>query len=848
MEKLYWLEQIQASDRILVGEKAFQLSKVLQRGYPVLPGFVVSDQALWEFLHTLNQSEPLIADLPQSSLHLNVDNPRQLQQVAQRLQQAIITASLPSEWVEKIVAAVAHWNTPALIFRPSLAFNSTKGRKMKIFGLLEAQICTYQQDAIASALKQTWSQLFRARSLLYWQQNKIELQQINLAVLIQPLSNAIASGSLNYHSSELEIKASWGLGMAITRGEVQPDTYFVQSDTGAVRRTKSEPQVSQQLGNKTLAYGLLNSSVPCGFTQCSTPLLDQSYTSYLQTYVVSEAQQQQYALEDKYLQQLIHLAQQLKLELGSAFTLEWTLSESENSNTAQLYLTQVNVHHSPLTTRPYESRAFDSYTPLVTQPSIRGLGAAVGQVVATAYVIDNSSQIPETIPAGVILVASAIAPDWLPQLHEVVGIVTEHGGLTSHCAILARELGIPAVVSAALATQQIQTGETLFLNGDRGEIYRTSQERKLRIKVQEYNQSHSVLLNGNRKNEDGSHLTTAQFLSHTNECDGKYTPDTSSEFYRYAPPYVPIATQLLVNLSQPSLIERAKSLPADGVGLLRSEMMALNLLQGQHPNTWIAQGKQTELIELWQQQIIQFTRAFAPLPVFYRSLDWRSHEFQSHTRSLLFGEDFTANTATNPMLGQRGTFSYVQDPTMFDLELAALAAVQRSGYTNLHLLLPFVRTVEEFSFCRRRVEQAGLTQISQFQLWIMAEVPSVLFLLPQYVNAGVQGVSIGTNDLTQLLLGVDRDQGQLAAAFDERHPVVMQAIAQIIQQARQANIPCSICGQAPVLYPELIDSLVEWGITSISVEPDAVERTYRAIARAEQRLLLNAACNQFNSI
>ena len=173
--------------------------------------------------------------------------------------------------------------------------------------------------------------------------------------------------------------------------------------------------------------------------------------------------------------------------------------------------------------------------------------------------------------------------------------------------------------------------------------------------------------------------------------------------------------------------------------------------------------------------------------------------------------------------------------------------MQQSGYTNIHLLLPFVRTVEEFTFCRRRVEQAGLTNVAQFQLWIMAEVPSILFLLPEFVKAGVQGISIGTNDLTQLLLGVDRDEGELAAAFDERHPVVMQAIAQIIEMARSAQIPCSICGQASVRYPELIDSLVRWGITSISVEPEAVEQTYTAIARAEQRLLLEAARNSFRS-
>jgi pyruvate,water dikinase len=281
-------------------------------------------------------------------------------------------------------------------------------------------------------------------------------------------------------------------------------------------------------------------------------------------------------------------------------------------------------------------------------------------------------------------------------------------------------------------------------------------------------------------------------------------------------------------------------MPVDGVGLLRSELMLLEVLQGQHPQRWLQQQREDELREILVQQLCQFAKAFAPRPVFYRSLDLRSHEFQ-----YLVGGSL-AHPEANPMLGMRGTFSYVSNPALFDLELAALVQVQQSGYTNIRLLLPFVRTVEEFSFCRRRVEQAGLSQSPQFQLWIVAEVPSVIFLLPDYVKAGVQGISIGTNDLTQLLLGVDRDQAQMAAAFDERHPAVTQAIAQLIQMAKQAGIPCCICGQAPAQYPELIEQLVQWGIPSISVELDAVERTYHAIARAEQRLLLEAARRQLN--
>ena len=294
-----------------------------------------------------------------------------------------------------------------------------------------------------------------------------------------------------------------------------------------------------------------------------------------------------------------------------------------------------------------------------------------------------------------------------------------------------------------------------------------------------------------------------------------------------------IATQLLLNLSQSSLIEQVQSLPVDGVGLLRSELMALNILEGQHPNNWLVDGRQAELLARWSGEMIKFARAFAPRPIFYRSLDWRSHELPSLTQNV--------QSSSQSILGERGVFSYLLNPAVFELELTALATVQKAGYTNINLLLPFVRSVEEFTVCRHKVEQAGLTLVPQFQLWIMAEVPSVLFLLPDYVKAGVAGISIGTNDLTQLLLGVDRDQGELARVFNECHPAVTRAIAQLIAMSKDAGIPCSICGQAPAIYPEIIDRLVEWGITSISVEPEAVQRTYQAIARAEQRLILAAA-------
>ncbi|WP_066382505.1 MULTISPECIES: putative PEP-binding protein [unclassified Anabaena] len=762
MDRLYWLDQIKLLDRTKVGDKAFYLSKIKQRGYPVVPGFVITEEFLRLFLATLNNSDSLVAHLTDSSLHLDVGNWRQLQQVAVRLRREIINAPVPTQWVSKIVTAAQEWQASHLIFRPTLAIPKLRNTS----GLLESIFCHCDEEAIATTLKQVWSQLFRARSLFYWQRMGINLQQVNLAILVQPVENAIASGSLEVNTNGWKIEATYGLGIALAQGEVLPDTYQIEQETGTV--------LARHLGNKMLAYRL-NHDTP----EDSRPTILTINHTGLSAYLLEEAQQQQYALSEASLQELMSLGHQLISELGRHFTIEWTIAEQ--NCLPHLYITQVN-------------------TPQLGIPNlhlIQGIGVTTGRVTATAHVVVNTQSQPEQLPKGVILVIPQLKPDWLPLLQQVAGIVTTQGGLTSHAAILARELGIPAVVNATDATLLIQNGERLLIDGDRGEIYR--------MRAEEANQG------------DTQHLNAPHLSLSPPTVVASHSPM--------------IATQLLVNLSQTSLIEQVQKLPVDGVGLLRSELMLIPLLKGQHPRLWLLDGRHTELLDKLSEQIIQFARAFAPKPIFYRSLDWRSHELSAHN----------SQSSLKSILGDRGTFSYIQNSDIFDLELTALANVHKAGYTNLHLLLPFVRSVPEFTFCRQKVEQIGLTQVPQFQLWMMAEVPSVLFLLPEYVKAGVAGISIGTNDLTQLLLGVDREQPQLTRLLNEQHPAVMAAISQLIQMAQTAGIPCCICGQAPAIYPEIIDQLVKWGVSAISVEPEAVERTYQAIARAEQRLLLAAA-------
>jgi pyruvate, water dikinase len=295
-------------------------------------------------------------------------------------------------------------------------------------------------------------------------------------------------------------------------------------------------------------------------------------------------------------------------------------------------------------------------------------------------------------------------------------------------------------------------------------------------------------------------------------------------------------TRILVNLSEPSQLERVASLDVDGVGLLRAELMVVEALDGVHPRVLLEAGEGERFVERMAASLTQFAAAFAPRPITYRTIDFRSNEF----RGLQGGDRFEPEEA-NPMIGYRGALRYMHEPDLLELELRALTRVWDGGHENLHAMLPFVRTPHEVEACREMFERAGLLDHPGFELWVMAEVPSVLFHLPRYAELGVAGISIGSNDLTQLLLGADRDSELVAEVFDERDAAVTEYIARLLDRAHELGLRTSICGQAPSVYPEYAELLVRNGIEAISVNIDAVDRARRLVAAAEKRLLLEKA-------
>jgi pyruvate,water dikinase len=425
---------------------------------------------------------------------------------------------------------------------------------------------------------------------------------------------------------------------------------------------------------------------------------------------------------------------------------------------------------------------------------VSGLGASVGVAIGAVRVLrspDEGGQFKQ----GEVLVAPMTAPDWILLMQKAAAIVTEQGGATSHAAIVSREMGLPCIVGAGNATELLKDGITVTVDGGAGVVY------------------------------EGGDVSAEKRAEHE--------PAEAAEQETRAAPLV-TATKLYVNLAVPDEAERIAALDVDGVGLLRAEFMLPVALEGRHPRAMIEEGESEQFIGKMADSLRRFAATFTPRPVIYRTMDFRSNEVRQ-----LKGGDKYEPTEQNPMLGYRGVFRYTREPDLFKLELEAVKRV-RDEFDNLQIMLPFVRTTWEFEECLKIMDETR-ARSGGTQLWVMAEVPSIIHRLDDYAALGLTGVSIGSNDLTQLMLGVDRDSELCAPLFDERDEAVVAAIKQIIEGCRRLNLTCSICGQAPSRYPEYVEQLVRWGIDSISVNPDAINTTRRHIAAAERKIELEAA-------
>lgn len=501
-------------------------------------------------------------------------------------------------------------------------------------------------------------------------------------------------------------------------------------------------------------------------------------------------------MSDEQIAELAGYAKAIEKHYGCYMDMEWALDEDN-----KLWILQARPE--TVWSRKNKEKKEGTKVNVTTDHKVlvKGLPASPGLVAGKAHVITDPADIDE-FKEGEILVTLMTSPDWVPAMKKALAIVTDAGGMTCHASIVSRELGIPCVVGTKSrsvdATSVLKTGQEITVDAQNGIIY------------------------------DG---IVEDMIEKPQERQAAAGAVVQAEYF------APTGTTVLMNLGDPDLAQKYASLPCDGIGLMREEFIWTTFIH-EHPLHLIETGHPEKVIDMLAEGISKVCRAMAPRPVVLRFSDFKSGEY----RNLVGGEKYEPEEPAD-LLGWRGASRYY-DPKYTDafrLELKAVKKVRDEfGLTNLNCMIPFCRTVDEARKVTEIMKEEGLQRGPDFKLFLMAEIPSNIILADQF-NQYVDGYSIGSNDLTMLILGCDRNNDTVASLFDERNLAIRRAIRHLIKTAHKDGKTVSICGQAPSVYPDFTEFLVRSGIDCVSVNPDMVKATKRNVARIEQRLLLDAA-------
>lgn len=500
-------------------------------------------------------------------------------------------------------------------------------------------------------------------------------------------------------------------------------------------------------------------------------------------------------LTDEQILELADYAKKIEKHYGCYMDMEWGVDERTN----KIWILQARPE-TVWSRRNKEGGAkvqeSKSMTTTDHKVIVKGLSASPGKVSGRVHVILDPSRIDE-FKEGEILVTEMTAPDWVPAMKKAKAIVTDSGGMTCHASIVSRELGIPCIVGTKsrgeAATVTIPDGIDVTIDATHGVVYE------------------GIIEEAKKENQAGAAVAVAEY-------------------------FPPTGTKVYMNLGDPELAEKYSSLPCDGIGLMREEFIWTTYIH-EHPLYLIKTGHPEKVVDQLAEGMRQVCQAMAPRPVTLRFSDFKSSEY----RDLKGGDEFEPYEPS-ALLGWRGASRYY-DPKYieaFKLECQAVVKVREEfGLKNLNVMIPFCRNVEECEKVVKIMAECGLERGKDFKVWLMAEIPSNIILADQF-NKYVDGYSIGSNDLTMLVLGCDRDNDTVSHIYDERNLAVRRAVRHLIEVAHSEGKTVSICGQAPSVYPEFCEFLIKSGIDSISVNPDTVKFTKKLVAQVEQRVMLDA--------
>ncbi|WP_336345669.1 phosphoenolpyruvate synthase [Halalkalicoccus ordinarius] len=777
-----WLEDIGSDDLETVGGKGASLGELTGAGLPVPSAFIVTAGTYREFVENAGIDGELDA-----AVDVDVEDSKALAGAAERAKELILGTSFPEELREEVLSAYdAFEDEPFVAVRSSATAEDLPDAS---FAGQQETFLNVDREGLLDRVKECWASLFTQRAIYYRKRQGFDAEEVNIAVVVQRMVDAEKSGVMfTSHPStgdpRIIVEAAWGLGEAVVSGSVSPDNYVLDRETGRVEE--------ETIATKKLM---------CVRDEESGETVERE---------VPEGKRTERVLDDDELAELIELGERVESHYETPQDVEWAIADGDVFMLQSRPITTIaggEIEEADSSGREgiadgngqaqgqsgefaeREERGHDE--PAEGEELVHGLGSSPGTVSGTARIVTKLDQL-DKVEEGDIIVTEMTTPDMVPAMKRAVGIVTDEGGMTSHAAIVSRELGVPAVVGTGNATTVIEDGQRITIDGERGSVEAgavASDEDEERVK---------------------------------REAVEEVRPET---------PVKPMtATEVKVNVSIAEAAERAAATGADGVGLLRLEHMVLSL--GKTPGKYIADNGEKAYVDEIVQGIRAVADEFYPRPVRVRTLDAPTDEF----RQLEGGEDEPHEH--NPMLGYRGIRRSLDRPDVFEHELRAFKRLYEMGYDNVEIMFPLVNDANDVRAARRLMEEAGID--SEKRSWgVMIETPASALGIEGMAEAGIDFASFGTNDLTQYTLAVDRNNEHVADRFDELHPAVLELIGSTIETCREHGVKTSICGQAGS-KPKMVQFLVNAGVSSISANIDAVRDVQHEAKRIEQKLLLDS--------
>ncbi|MEM4041731.1 MAG: pyruvate, water dikinase [Saccharolobus sp.] len=792
MGELYLVEAISSEEDFILdiikvgkdavgtaGGKGANLGELVSIGIRVPPGFIITSKAFKYFLEYNNLFDKI------RDILLTYTNS---EEASEKIKQLIKTAKIPEDLSQKILKSYDELSKK-IGKEPLVAVRSSATAEDIEQASFAGQQDTYlnvSRSELLDKVKEVWASLYNARAIEYRKSKNIDQLSVLIAVVVQKMVNARSAGVMfTLHpvtgdDRYILIESNWGLGESVVGGKVTPDEVLIEKATLQI--------VDKKISTKSIkiVYDLRTKK------NIEVKLTDEEANAM--------------SITDEEAKELAKLAMKIEEHYKTHMDIEWAI-DADLSFPDNIFIVQAR----PETFWSTKKREETSKTSVVTEGKVlvRGLPASPGIVYGRAKVIlDIKDAKVSEIEKGDILVTRMTDPDWVPLMKIASAIVTDEGGMTSHAAIVSRELGIPAVVGTRDATKVIKDNQMITVDAIRGIVYEGKVEQK----------------------------TEAKSIPQTTiGIQGGLSREVLLSLYPVT------ATKIYMNLGEPDVIDKYLDLPFDGIGLMRIEFIVSEWIK-YHPLYLIKNNNSKLFIDKLAEGIAKVASAIFPRPVVVRFSDFKTNEY----KKLIGGEEFEPDER-NPMIGWRGVSRYISkeyEPA-FRLEVRAiLKAREEMGLKNIWVMFPFVRTTWELKRAISIMEEEGLKRSTDFKVWIMAEVPSVVVLAEQFAKL-IDGFSVGSNDLAQLTLGVDRDSELLARMgyYDERDPAVMKSIKKLINAAHKYNKTVSICGQAPSVYPEVVEYLVKAGIDSISVNPDAVINVRRHVASIEQKIILQKLNN-----